>query len=265
MSRWKNGLQTSDEIFNIKRAAVLREATRIISRKGFHDTSLDDIAAALQVSKGTLYNYISDKQEILLECHKMALDIGDQAFAFADKHGTNGYAKIRLMLRAYLTWLNGALGGGGVAGDVTALRPADRKLVLARRDYTEQRLTAYFKEGFADGTVRRVDTKLAIFTIMGAVNSVQTWYSPGGRLSAEEIADTTIDILMHGIDTEIDAAYRDEPVPLLGTLPVTKPDSQSHREPKKRKPGMKAAKKSGKRQDTPEPATGLQRRRRSPA
>jgi AcrR family transcriptional regulator len=220
--RWKNVLQTSEEVYRLKRNAVLREATRIIGRRGYHNTSLDDIAESLQVAKGTLYNYVKDKQEILLECHKMALDIGDQAFAFAEEHGHTGYSKLRLMLRAYLTWLNGALGGGGVVSDVTALRAADQKAVVARRDGVEKRLVAYFQEGFKDGTIREVDARIAVYTIMGAINAVQGWFAPGGRLSMEEITVLMVDILMHGVDTEADATYVDAPVPPYGSIDVVK-------------------------------------------
>jgi AcrR family transcriptional regulator len=217
--RWKNGLQTSDEVYRLKRNAVLREATRIIARNGFHNTSLDDVAEALQVSKGTLYNYIADKQEILFECHMMSLDIGLHAAALAEEHGTTGYDKLRLNLRAYIRWQNQALGGGGVTSDVTALRPADRRIVIARRDELDARLVSYLQEGFRDGTIRRLDPKLAVFTFMGAVNAVQSWYSPKGRLELGEIADGMVDILMHGLGTG--AAHDDVdtvPIPPYGLL-----------------------------------------------
>lgn len=205
MPRWKNVLQTSDEVYRIKRNAVLREATRIIARKGFHNTSLDDVAAALQVSKGTLYNYVTDKLEILYECHAMSLDMGLQAAAFAEKHGTTGYEKLRLNLRAYIRWQNQALGAGGVTSDVTALRPTDRRKIIARRDEIEDRLVAFIEEGIEDGTIRRIDPKLAVFTFMGAVTNVQSWYSPEGRLRLDEIADGMVDLLMHGLGTSAKA------------------------------------------------------------
>jgi AcrR family transcriptional regulator len=211
--RWKNVLQTSEEVYRLKRAAVLREATRIIVRRGYHRTSLDDVAEALGVSKGTLYNYVKDKQEILFECHRMSLDIGDQAFAFAEEHGKTGYAKLRLMLRAYLTWLNGEIGGAGVTTDVTALRPADQRSTIVRRDRVEARLAGYIEEGIADGTLRKVDAKVAVYALMGAVNTVQDWYSPGGRLTLEQVVAAVIDVLMRGVDTARDARFVDEPIP----------------------------------------------------
>ena len=216
MPRWKNVLQTSEEVYRLKRSAVLREATRIFARRGYHDTSLDEIAEALQVSKGTLYNYVEDKQEILFECHKMALDIGDQALAFADANATTGYARLRLMLRAYLTWLNGALGGGGVASDVTALRATDRKAVIVRRDSVQDRMVAYIERGIADGSLRKVDPRLAVYTIMGAVNAVQSWYSPDGRLTMAAITHTMVDLLLHGMDAAGAAKTADVPIPVYG-------------------------------------------------
>ena len=242
MPRWKNVLQTSEEVYRLKRSAVLREATRIFARRGYHDTSLDEIAEALQVSKGTLYNYVEDKQEILFECHKMALDVGDQAMAFADANAATGYARLRLFLRAYLTWLNGALGGGGVASDVTALRPADRKSVIVRRDSVQDRMVAYIERGIADGSLRKVDARLAVYTIMGAVNAVQSWYSADGRLTMDAIANTMVDLLLHGMSATGAAKTADVPIPVYGAIEES-PSDDSIRAGK-RKP---AAKKAGGR------------------
>src|SRR6202008_2224110 len=75
MARWKNASQKNDEISGLKRDAIIREAGRIFSRDGFHNASLDEVARVLNVSKGTLYNYVRDKQEILFECHKLEKDL----------------------------------------------------------------------------------------------------------------------------------------------------------------------------------------------
>jgi AcrR family transcriptional regulator len=215
VARWNNVLQTNAELHCIKRNAVLRIATDIIRRRGFHNMSLDDIASALEVSKGTLYNYVKDKQEILFECHQVALDISDKAFEFADDHGTSGFARLRLMLKAYMLWLNGVVGGGGVVTEVSALRPSDRKKVIARRDQVEAMIVRYFEQGFADGTIRPTNPKLATYTLLGAVNGVQLWYSPAGPLSLEVIASEMLDLLLSGLRTAADNGYVDIVIPPL--------------------------------------------------
>lgn len=209
MPRWKNVVQSSDELYWLKRRAVLREAMRIIGRRGYHRASLDDVAAALQVSKGTLYNYIADKQEILFECHMMALAIGDAAFDFAEAYGRSAYGRLRLMLRAYVHWMNDAAGGGGVGTELGALRDDDREVVIGRRDRAQARMLAYFDQGRRDGSLAATDARLAVYTIMGAINMVPTWYSPGGRLDLDTIARRMTDLLLDAIAREPDKAAID--------------------------------------------------------
>ena len=56
-----------------KRNAVLQTAARLFNERGYHATSLDDIAEQLHVSKPTLYYYVKSKDDILLECVRTAL------------------------------------------------------------------------------------------------------------------------------------------------------------------------------------------------
>src|SRR5207302_585384 len=52
----------------LKREAVSRAAAREFNRKGYHNTSLDDIATALEVTKPTVYYYVTSKEQLLFEC-----------------------------------------------------------------------------------------------------------------------------------------------------------------------------------------------------
>ena len=52
----------------VKREAVIRAAAHAFNRKGYHNTSLDDIAAALEVTKPTVYYYVTNKEQLLFEC-----------------------------------------------------------------------------------------------------------------------------------------------------------------------------------------------------
>ncbi|HZV10884.1 MAG TPA: helix-turn-helix domain-containing protein, partial [Novosphingobium sp.] len=56
-----------------KRDAVLRAAVRMFNERGFHQTSLDDVAAQLGVSKPTIYHYLGNKDQVLLECVTIGL------------------------------------------------------------------------------------------------------------------------------------------------------------------------------------------------
>lgn len=201
MARWKNSLQTSDDIQKLKRDAVLREAGRAFSKHGYHNTSLDDVAHALGISKGTLYNYVRDKQEILFAFHQLAYELSDRAFAIGRARGGSGAEVLRNIIVHYIELLTGELGACGALMEVDALRPEDRAEAAKRRDTFERAFVAIIKEGIRDGSVRSVDPKLAVFTFMGAINWLPRWFTPGGRLPGKAVAEQMADLLLFGLTT----------------------------------------------------------------
>ena len=201
LARWKNSLQTSDDIQRLKRDAVLREAGRAFSRHGYHNTSLDDVARALGISKGTLYNYVRDKQEILFAFHQLAYDLSDQAFAHGRAQGGRGADVLRGILVRYIELLTGELGACGALMEVDALRPEDRAEAARRRDAFEAAFVSIIEDGIRDGSIRPVDPKLAVFTFMGAINWLPRWFVPGGRLPGDALAEQMTDLLLSGLTT----------------------------------------------------------------
>jgi AcrR family transcriptional regulator len=219
MPRWINESNTNDEIQSLKRAAVIKQAGLAFSKRGYHNTSLDDVAKMLQVSKGTLYNYVKDKQEILFECHEMALDIGDRAFRFAKDHPGSGAQVLEATLYKYIEMLTGELGACGVLMEVDALRAEDRETVAKRRNAFEKSFVAMLQKGMKDGSMRDVDPKLAVFTFMGAINWMPRWFDPQGRLSGSEVARHMTDILLTGLVTAR-APIRARPASRAGLKPA---------------------------------------------
>src|SRR5262252_1697658 len=57
----------------LKREAVILAAARAFQARGYHNTSLDDLAASLKVTKPTLYLYVPNKEAMLFECFRAGL------------------------------------------------------------------------------------------------------------------------------------------------------------------------------------------------
>ncbi len=197
---WSNVVASQDEQYRLKRNAVLREAARAFNARGFHNTSLDDVAASLGVTKAALYHYVRGKQEILFECHMMTYELGDQALAYAAERGRNGLERAALVARRFVELYNGEMGRFVVLSEHEALDDAQRRDVLVRRDAFDHALRAIIEAGIADGSVRPVDAKLATLFFMGAVNWMATrWFRPDGPLTAEEIAAGFEDLFVAAI------------------------------------------------------------------
>lgn len=200
-SAWKNAAPSRDQIFQLKRTVLLRETARAFTARGYRDTSLDEVAKTLGVTKSALYYYVKNKQEILFECHVLAQDLGDVALDHARKCGTDGRTRVVLFYQKYIELLTGELGSCAVLTEFSALEPENRAIIARRRDEFQVELSKLFAEGMEDGSIRETDPRMALFLFMGAVNWLTQWFRPEGELSGEIIARQFSDLLDAAIKT----------------------------------------------------------------
>jgi len=203
MPRWKNSLLSAESVQRIKREAVLKAAGRAFSARGFHNTSLDDVAKSLNVSRATLYKYVQDKQEILRELHQVGVDIATQAFEEGKRTPGTGAEILRTVLFTYTRLLIEDVGVAAVLRDLNAMRPEDRAEAVKARDSFERKFLQLLKAGIEDGSLLPIeDPKLAVYTFMGAICWVPRWYSAEGKLSSAEVAEIVTDNLFRGLVAE---------------------------------------------------------------
>ena len=181
-----------------RRTEILHAALRAFRDKGYHGTTLDDIAQQLGVRKTALYHYFPDKEAILYACHCEGLDaVADllqQARVYPSYASQLGH-----LIREHVRVMADTLEGSSLAFEVAALAPAHRALVIAARDRYEQALRDIVRRGTAAGEFRSVDPKLAVFAILGAINWVARWYSPDGSVPAANLGLHFADHLLRGL------------------------------------------------------------------
>lgn len=182
-----------------RRNAILRAAAGCFNRQGYHGTTIEDIAARLNVTKGALYYYVRNKEEILFKCHQIALDIGMEGLRRAQALAGSPEDKLRLVLRHYLEGVTDELQGTVVLLEEGMLTPRHFREVVRRRDAFEKGMRAIVEAGIREGVFASRDSKIVTFAILGAANWVSKWYQPAGERSAEEIADILADYLVAGL------------------------------------------------------------------
>ena len=198
-SAWKNVAPSRDQLFSLKRTALLREAARAFSARGYHDTSLDDVAKTLGVTKPALYYYVTNKQEILFECHMLAQDLGNVAYDYAVEHGNCGRERIVLVCRRYIELITSEIGSCAVLSEFAALEPKNRAVIARRRDEFQKKFSELIDTGVRDGSIRAVDARMTVFFFMGAINWMTQWFRPDGEMSGEGIAAVFSDLLEHSL------------------------------------------------------------------
>jgi AcrR family transcriptional regulator len=181
-----------------RRAELTRQAARLFAQKGYHGTSIGDLAAAMGVQKGSLYAHISSKQDLLYE----TMVEGARTFhAGLDAIPDDAPAteKIRLALRSHLQVVADQLDVATVFVQEWRYLEAERRdeIVALRRRY-EERIRAYFREGRDLGELRSdLDDATAALLVLSAANWAYTWLQPGR--DTELLADRFYDLLVEGM------------------------------------------------------------------
>lgn len=237
---------TKEDVHGIKRQEVLREAAASFNFKGYHATSLNEIAASLGVTKAALYHYFPNKNSLLAACFEQAMDVAFASLERGRKHGKNGRDRLVLTISGYVSQLIDELNCCVVLMEEQALEPGDRAKLVRQRDKFERALRALVKEGIEDGSVVPCDPKLAIFVILGAMNWVPKWFKPSGAWKPEQLTVALGQIFERALSSAPAAAMTHD----VGELPI---DASVE----KTKPAM-----SGKRVLTFAAATGAAPRKK---
>ncbi len=182
-----------------KREAVLRAAVRMFNAQGFHATSLDDVAASLGVSKPTIYHYLGNKDQVLLECLMRGIEqLREAAEATATVPGT-GLDRLRSFLRAYAEVMMDDFGRCVIRTGDETLAPESSVRFRALKREIDISMRALIEAAVADGSIAPIDVKLGAFAIAGALNWPARWHRPDGATSPHEIADKMVDFLTGGL------------------------------------------------------------------
>ena len=181
-----------------RRAELSRHAARLFAAKGYHGTSVGDLAQALGVQKGSLYAHIGGKQELLYE----AMREGADAF----HRGLDGIPeelavteRIRLALRAHLATVGDQLDVATIfVQEWRNLEGEHREEILAERRRYEGRIRALFREGRELGELRSdLDESVAALLFLSAANWAYTWLRPGA--DTDDLADRFYALLVDGM------------------------------------------------------------------
>jgi TetR/AcrR family transcriptional regulator len=170
-----------------KRLAIIRAAGQAFRQRGFHHTSLDDVAKALGVTKPTLYYYAKGKQDLLFQCHQHALDLGDAATRRVDDEAP-ALRNLERVLAFYIEQITVDFHSYTTLSDLNDLDEPQRKEILRRRRKFDRFCRDLIRRGHEDGSIRPCDPMLTVFWIMGAINAIPRWFDPSGSLSGQEVA-----------------------------------------------------------------------------
>ena len=185
-SPWSASREKSRQL---KRDAVILAAARAFREHGYHNTSLEDVATALNVTKPTIYYYVANKEEILFECFRAGLDQIKSVFGALASSKECAREKLLVLIGHYGSAIAGEFGWCMVRAEDQDLSPAMSGRIKALKSEIDQRIRGLIREGIKDGSVQPCDPKMTAFAIAGALNWISHWYHKDASLNPAEVGE----------------------------------------------------------------------------
>jgi AcrR family transcriptional regulator len=179
---------------------ILAAARRLFSQKGYHGTTIREIADEAGLLSGSLYAHIQTKEDLLFEIADEGAEVFLAAISSVMQRPEPAITRIRAGLRAHIRVVADHLEAATVFfHEWKALSPERRAVIQAKRDAYEAQWAVLLEQGMAEGVLRSDDPKFARILLLSAANWVYHWYRPDGGMTPEQIADRFVNLLLEGL------------------------------------------------------------------
>ena len=184
-----------------RRDQILKTATRIFCEKTYHGTTLQEIASAVGMLKGSLYYYITSKEKLLANIILDALQTLNEDLLRVENADLTSVERLRQVVREHVKF-NAKYREVGTLflterNTISSLDEMDKMMqIFERRD---KLITKTLREAIEAGVYRPVDIRITSLAIVGLCNSVLFWYRSSGRLSDDEISNALFELLHQGL------------------------------------------------------------------
>lgn len=185
--------------FEGQREQMLAAAAQLFATRGYTAATMQDLAAACGVSKATLYHYVRDKQELLLQItqgHVQRLEAVVNEVVAAEPDARKRLSA--LVLRFMQVYASARNEHRVLTEDVKFLQPRERDEVLACQRRVVQAFADSLGAQRPDLKRHALDVPLAML-LFGMMNWTFTWLRPGGALTHETLAPVVLQLLLGGL------------------------------------------------------------------
>jgi TetR/AcrR family transcriptional regulator, cholesterol catabolism regulator len=194
--------------YDQKLAHVLKTSAAIFAEKGYHSTSIRDIARATKMSLSGLYYYFKSKDELLFliqdYCFSTVLDDCQRLLAGVD----DPVHRLRLLIENHLNYFVNNMNemkvlsheANSIGGDFL------KKVNSKKRQYVDL-ATGLLEEIARKYRVKGLDLRVATFSLFGMMNWIYNWYNPRKDVDVAGLSQNMMRIFLSGFlgDKSIEA------------------------------------------------------------
>lgn len=190
---------------SIRKKEIFAAAAQLFEEKGYSASSMRDLAERVQLRASSLYSHIGSKEEILREICFEHAQLFLQTMDEAEQIPGEVVDKIRHLLRFHMQIAIEQPASITIFNDEWRhlSEPVLSEFLGMRRDY-ESRFLNLVEQGMIQGVFRRLDPRVALYTLLSGVRWVHYWYRPKHGVSPESLSEQVLGMLLAGLLTQKD-------------------------------------------------------------
>ncbi|MCM3601685.1 TetR/AcrR family transcriptional regulator [Robertmurraya korlensis] len=180
-----------------KKEQIILSAIKIMNRKGYNGATMEEIAAELLMTKGALYYYFKNKEDLIFQCHELVLTNAIEELQVHLEEPVSYETRLRNMIKTHIAYaikeketFNMIL-----KPDETFSSEQLKPILLKRQEYAHQ-FDTVIKEGMKANEFTITELKIARMILLGSMNWIQQWYQPDGKFNVEELQNVYADYLL---------------------------------------------------------------------
>lgn len=183
-----------------KHTEIAQAAVRLFEQKGYRATSVQDIADAVGLQKGSLYHYIHSKEDLLMQIAHQAISEFNRTLEKINHENISPQKKLAKMIENHLTI--SAVNREAITvllRDAFALEETQHRTIIELTDKYTDLVTSILQEGQQKGEFSVKHPKISALAILGACNWLYRWYQTDGSLTVQQISQIFADLFLNGL------------------------------------------------------------------
>ena len=183
-----------------RREEILDAAATLFKERGYAATTMRDLAEKIGIEAASLYNHIHGKQDLL---RQICFNTGQAhltEMTRVEAMQADPATQVRAMIAAHVRLITQDVAAAAVANEEWRhlKEPYYAEFQQVRRDY-EFRFGRLIQRAMASGAFRDIHPQIALYTILSSLSWLQHWYRAGRSVTAEEIEDSILQLLIEGL------------------------------------------------------------------
>jgi AcrR family transcriptional regulator len=189
-SKLKTGSHQSPD--RIRAAAVI-----LFNSRGYHGTSVRDLAKAVNIEPASLYYHYPSKQKILVDLFVTPMEEMLEGIDLAVREAATARDRLRAAVRFHVLFHIARQNESSIThSELRSLTPRNRRMIIANRDRYERKFRALLEAGVKTGDFKIPDVKLTAIALLTMCSGVSDWFVRRGRLAPTVVADRYADMAM---------------------------------------------------------------------